>query len=137
MKYGYRCVVELVEIEDEGPPRDMIQCRCGAVAKRIRTFAVNKPSLKSQGRWDPVVGQYVENDRQFQEILKAGAAREAAELGMEVPLVSVDARDTEALGELHGTGVDHRKEIAEQSKRLAHDEKVKANHEQKPKVLTT
>jgi hypothetical protein len=136
VNYAYRCTAELIEFEVEGPPADMVQCRCGEIAKRIRQFAVNKPSLKSQGRWDPVVGQWVDNDRQFREILKAGQEREAKDLNMDVPLVQVDARDHEALGELHGTGVDHRKEVLEQSKRQAHDEKVVANHEQKPKVLT-
>jgi hypothetical protein len=135
VKYAYRCPTEMMEFEVDGPPADTVQCRCGDQARRIRSFAVNKGSLKSQGRWDPVVGQWVDNDRQFREVLKAGQEREAAELGMDVKLATVDARDHEALGELHGTGVDHRKELAEQTARVKHDERVTANHEQKPKAL--
>ena len=86
---------------------------------------MNRPSLKSEARWDPVVGAYVRNDREFNELLKAGQAAQEAELGMPVRLVSVDARDDEALGELHGTGLDHRLEEKEKAAKLAHDSAVK------------
>ena len=54
-------------------------------------------------------------------MLKAGQARESAELGMDVKLATVDARDTEGLAELHGHKVDHRLEIAEQQAKIKHD----------------
>ena len=134
MNYGYICPDH--GIFEVPVPADTCLCpSCGQTAKRYRTFAVNKASLKSQARWDPVVGQYVENDRQFRDLLAAGQEREANELNMDVPLVQVDARDNEALGELHGTGVDHRTEVKEQTERVKHDQRVEANHEQKPKVL--
>lgn len=136
MKYAYRCPTEQIEFEVEGPPADVAQCRCGQMGKRIRSFAVNKPSLRNQGRWDPVVGCWVNNDREFREKLKEGQARESAELGMDVPLVQLDARDQEGLAETHGHSLDSRLEVAEQTKKVKHDEAVSANQEQKPKVLT-
>jgi hypothetical protein len=135
VKYTFRCTTEGVTFEVECPPAETAQCRCGSSARRVYGFAVNKASLKSQARWDPVVGQYVENDRQFRDVLAQSQEREARELNMDVNLVQVDARDQEALGELHGTGIAHRQEVAEQSARVAHDEKVSANHEERPKVL--
>jgi hypothetical protein len=135
VKYDYRC--PSCGLIHDAVPLDRIQCRCGQSAKRLRGFAVVAGSLKSQDRWDPVVGAYVRNDREFQELLKAGQERESREMNMDVKLVQVDARDQEALGELHGTGVAHRQEVDEQTARLAHDEKVSANHEGKAKVLLT
>jgi len=119
MRYTYFCP-SCGEIDDH-VPLDRIQCRCGQTAKRVRGFAVNAGSLKSSDRWDPVVGAYVRNDREFNELLRKGQAAQEAELGMEVPLVPVDARDHEALGELHGTGVDHRLEVKEQQDKAHHD----------------
>lgn len=134
VKYDYDCPA--CGTITDSVPLDRIDCRCGQSAKRIRTFTVNKPSLRDQGRWDPVVGQYVANDREFREVLKQGQAREAAELGMDVPLVQLDARDQEGLAETHGHSLDSRLEVKEQTEKSKHDEKVKANQEQKPKVLT-
>jgi hypothetical protein len=137
VKYSYKCTTENLTFDVEGPPAETAQCRCGSVARRVYGFAVNKASLKSQARWDPVVGQYVENDRQFRDVLAASQEREAKELNMDVPLVQVDARDQEALGELHGTGLAHRQEVAEQSAKIHHDQVAAANKESKPKVLIT
>jgi hypothetical protein len=123
VRYDYACPA-CGTIKD-GVPLDKIQCRCGLEAKRVREFAVNTTSLKTRDRWDPVVGAYVRNDREFNELLKAGQAAQEAELGMPVPLVSVDARDDEALGELHGTGVDHRLEEKEKAAKIQHDATVK------------
>jgi len=123
VRYDYSCP-SCGTIHDP-VPLDRIQCRCGQSAKRIRSFAVNQGSLKSQDRWDPVVGAYVRNDREFNELLRKGQAAQEAELGMEVPLVKVDARDHEALGELHGTGVDHRLEEKEKAAKIKHDAAVK------------
>jgi hypothetical protein len=123
VKYDYNC--PSCGLIRDGVPLDRIQCRCGQPAKRVREFAVNTTSLKSRDRWDPVVGAYVRNDREFNELLKAGQAAQEAELGMPVPLVSVDARDDEALGELHGTGVDHRLEEKEKAQKIAKDSAVK------------
>ena len=102
MRYTYRCPMDGL-IDVEGIAQDTVQCRCGSQAKRVRSFAVNKASLKSQARWDPVVGAYVRNDREFNELLRKGQAAQEAELGMEVPLVQVDARDDASAR--HGSGL--------------------------------
>jgi hypothetical protein len=118
-------------------PADSCLCPdCGDPSRRRWHVAFDRQSAKPSGRWDPQVGQYVANDREFRELLRAGAERQEQELGMAVPLAVVDARDDQALGELHGTGVDHRLEVKEATARKLHDEKVKANKEAKPKVLT-
>ena len=122
MRYSYLCP-SCGEIHDV-VPLDRIDCRCGQSAKRIRTFAVNTQSLKSESRWDPVVGAYVENDRQFRDLLAAGQERESAELNMDVKLATVDARDNEGLAELHGHSVDHRLEVAEGQAKIQHDKVV-------------
>lgn len=133
MKYDYLCPTDgLVQSEI---PQDMIQCRCGSQARRIRDFAFSRTALKDQARWDPVVGAYVRNDREFRNLLAQGQAREAAELGRDVVLETVDARDTEGLAELHGHSVDHRLEVKEGAERVRHDTKVTANQEFKPKAL--
>lgn len=119
MKYLYLCQ-SCGEIES-AVSADVIQCRCGKTAKRVRAFSVNAASLKSQDRWDPVVGAYVRNDREFRTLLAQGQAREAAELGMDVNLVTLDARDTEGLAELHGHAPDAHAEAAEQTARSKHD----------------
>jgi hypothetical protein len=119
VRYDYNCPA--CGVIHDSVPLDAIHCRCGIRAKRIRGFAVVSSSLKSQDRWDPVVGAYVRNEREFRELLKAGQERESAELNMDVKLECVDARDDEALGELHGTGVDHRLEQKELVAKAAHD----------------
>lgn len=123
MKYDYQC--PSCGLLHDAVPLNKIQCRCGQEAKRVWGFAVNSSSLKSQDRWDPVVGAYVRNEREFRELLKAGQERESAELNMDVKLECVDARDDQALGELHGTGVDHRLEEREKVAKVAHDKAVK------------
>jgi hypothetical protein len=47
--------------------------------------------------------------------------------------VQADARDVEARGELHGTGVDHVLAEAENTARRKHDEAAAANKESKAK----
>jgi len=123
MRYDYDCP-SCGTIHD-AVPLDRIDCRCGQSAKRIRTFAVNTQSLKSEGRWDPVVGAYVENERQFRDLLKAGQERNSLDTGMETKLATVDARDNEGLAELHGHSVDHRLEVKEQAQKIEHDKAVK------------
>lgn len=81
---------------------DSIQCRCGNEAKRKYQLNVIGSSLKPTDRWDPVVGEYVENDGQFRSLLHKGQDEQAQKLGMDVRLASVDARDKEGLAELHG-----------------------------------
>jgi hypothetical protein len=82
---------------------------------------VDKSSLRHRGRWDPVVGEYVANDREFRNLLAQGQAKEAAELGMDVNLEVLDARDKEGLAELHGLSTDHYAEQAETTARVNHD----------------
>lgn len=102
-----------------------IQCRCGRTAKRQFRVQFNRSSLKQQGRWDPVVGEYVANDREFRNALARGQAREEAELGMEVKLVQVDGRDKEALATLHGQTMEQREADLEGT-RKAEFERAKA-----------
>jgi len=120
MNYAYVCPRHGI-IESEVCADSIVDLECGNRAKRLRSFSVNKASLKHQGRWDPVVGQYVENDAQFRSLLHAGQERESEELGMDVVLDTVDARDMEGLAELHGYSTDVRAEDLEPT--------VKANWE--------
>lgn len=122
MKYSYVCAVH--GIIEADVPADSFVCLtdgCRQSAKRLRAFNVDKVSLKSHARWDPIVGAYVRNEGEFRSLLHAGQERESEELGMDVVLTSVDSRDHEALAELHGHGVDERKDIAEQTQRAHHD----------------
>jgi hypothetical protein len=81
---------------------DALQCRCGHVAKRRWAVHFDRSSTKVNGRWDPVVGQYVANEKEFQSALAASRELQSEKLGMEVKLETVDARDTSALNELRG-----------------------------------
>jgi hypothetical protein len=97
-------------------PMDKIHCRCGRVAKRRYSVNINRSSLKQSGRWDPVVGEYVANDRQFRSLLAQGQDAQAEKLGMDVKLQTVDARDTDALDSLHGRDPAERQEMADKAK---------------------
>lgn len=112
MKYAYAC--SQCGIIEAPTPHDAFFClTCGNEAKRVRSFNVDKASLKSHARWDPVVGAYVRNDGEFRSLLHAAQERESRELNMDVKLATVDARDSEGLAELHGTTVDSRAEELE------------------------
>jgi hypothetical protein len=114
MKYGYVCPRHgIIDVE---VPADSFRCLidgCHETAKRLRSFSVDKASLKNHDRWDPVVGQYVRNDAEFRSLLHAGQERESRELNMDVVLQEVDARDREGLAELHGYTTDQRAEDLE------------------------
>ena len=81
---------------------DALQCRCGHTAKRRWHVNIDRSSLRQSARWDPVVGQYVNNEREFQDALAASRELQSEKLNMDVKLETVDARDTSALDELHG-----------------------------------
>ena len=81
---------------------DALQCRCGHTAKRRWAVHFDRSSTQQSGRWDPVVGQYVANEREFQNALAASREVQSEKLKMDVKLETVDARDTSALDELHG-----------------------------------
>jgi hypothetical protein len=89
----------------------------------------DRRSTKHQGHWNPQVGQYVANDREFQDALKVGAARQEAEMKMECKLAQVDSRDQAGMAETHGHPLEHRLEVAEQTERANHDTRARANHE--------
>lgn len=129
-KYLYRCPRD-GEIEHE-VAQDSIQCRCGNTAKRVWSVSFDRQSTKSSDRWDPQVGAYVRNEREFQALLRQGAEKQSQELNMECKLTTVDARDHEARGELHGTGVDHILAEKENTDRRKHDEAAVANKEARP-----
>lgn len=114
MRYHYLCPACG---EFESPiSGDLAQCRCGSPARRLRSFAVNRSSLRSESRWDPVVGQYVANNREFEYALRKGQEAESEKLNMEVKLATVDARDHDALASLHGHDAGERKEMAAKTK---------------------
>ena len=104
---------------------DRIDCRCGASAKRSYQISVNRSSLRTQARWDPVVGEYVENDRQFRTLLRQGQEAQEKRPKMDVKVATVDARDTEAVAELHGYTTDQREQDLEPVKK-AEWEKARA-----------
>lgn len=123
MIYSYVCPVH--GIIDAEVPADTFVCLtdgCRQQAKRLRSFNVDKISLKSHARWDPIVGAYVRNEGEFRSLLAAGQERESNELNMDVVLTQVDARDHEALAELHGHSVAERESVAEGTARAHHDE---------------
>lgn len=92
---------------------DALQCRCGHTAKRRFAVQFNRSSLGQQGRWDPVVGRYVANDREFRSALAEGVDRQSEKLNMDAKVVTVDARDRDALDSLHGYDPAERKELAD------------------------
>lgn len=119
MKYDYRC--PMCGLIESTLCEDTIGCRCGSTAMRIRSFAVNRSSMQSQSRWDPVVGEYVRNDREFRDKLAQGQEAQAAKLGMEVKLETVDARDSDALASLHGHSAERREHDLEGTRKAAFD----------------
>ena len=100
---------------------DTLQCRCGQTAKRVFAIAINRTSLKSEARWDPVVGEYVENNRQFDYLLAQGAAVQEEKLGMEVVLQKVDSRAGAELDSLHGHDPNERQHLKEQTQKAKQD----------------
>jgi hypothetical protein len=91
---------------------DALQCRCGRTAKRRWAVTFDRTSTKVNGRWDPVVGQYVSNEREFQDALSVARELQCDKLGMDVKLETLDARDQEGLAELHGQDINERQESA-------------------------
>jgi hypothetical protein len=108
--FAYHCP-SCGDFDVDGIAQDTISCRCGRTAKRKYAVSFMGSSLKSQARWDPVVGEYVENDRQFRSLLRKGQEEQSEKLNMDVKLALVDSRDTEALAELHGHSVEERLEV--------------------------
>lgn len=100
---------------DFSEAHDNIQCRCGQTAKRRYHVSINRSSLKQTARWDPVVGAYVNNDREFRSLLAQGQEAQSKQMGMDAKWVSVDSRDTDALDSLHGHDPAERKELAAQT----------------------
>ena len=114
-KVTYKCS-QCGRIESE-LRQDYIQCRCGQQAKRSWN-ALNIRYVGTEGRWDPVVGEYVRNTREFKDAVKRHKAVQEAKLGMEVKWESVDARDKEGLAELHFTTPEAREADLEPTRRI-------------------
>jgi len=112
--FSYHCP-SCGDFDIDGIAQDTIACRCGRTAKRKYQIAVQKSSLGNSARWDPVVGAYVENDAQFRSLLHKGRDEESERLNKDVKLVEVDARDQEAMAELHGHSLAERQETIAQS----------------------
>jgi len=108
---------------------DVIDCRCGAPSRRVWAVALHRTGARFEGHWNPQVGEYVANRREFDELLKRGADRQEREMKMECRLAQFDSRDVDGLAEAHGHSADDRLELAEQTQRARHDERAKANHE--------
>jgi len=127
--YAYRCPVH--GDFDDYRHADAITChrigpdgqRCDARSPRNWRVAVNAESARHRGRWDPVVGQYVESERQFRSLLAEGQDRESARLNMDVKLQTIDARDHEGLAELHGISASERDSHLESTRRAARDQR--------------
>jgi hypothetical protein len=117
VKYAYDCPA--CGEFDSTVGADRLDCRCGRSARRRFSVAVNRSSLKSESRWDPVVGAYVANDREFRSLLARGQEAESEKLNMDVKLETLDARDSEGLAELHGWK--DREADLEATKRHEHD----------------
>lgn len=107
MRYLYRCPTH-GDFEDT-IPGDAAACHvCGDVSRRVFAVSVNRSGAGNSARWDPVVGDYVANHREFEYKLRQGQERESEKLGMEVKLEMVDAADHSALAELHGHTAERR-----------------------------
>lgn len=130
MRYLYRCGCGEFETET---PADTARClKCGNEAKRVWAVNLDRRSARPVERYyDPQVGAVVSSQRESDELLKQGIEAQSRELNMDVKVAKVDARDTEALAELHHHSVDDRLEVKEQTARALHDEKAKANKETK------
>lgn len=104
--YSYRCPTGHEIASDVAG--DKLLCHThGITAQRVWRFAINASQIRMDtAHWDPVVGEYVTNDRQKRDILKAQIERESNELKMDVKVELVDPRDKEGLAELHKQPVD-------------------------------
>lgn len=119
--YEYRCITCATTIESN-ERSDKLECGSGHLAVRIfASVNINAASARHKGRWDPVVGAYVESDRQFRSLLAQGVQEQSEKLDMDVKIATVDARDNEGLAELHGYTTDQRAEDLEGEKKAKHD----------------
>jgi hypothetical protein len=99
---------------------------CGEQGKRVYASVQIGAVQSSSGYegWNPVVGQYVANKREFDVRLNEAREREFAKTGMEPKWVEVDSRDTGALNELHGMTQADRDADLEGTRRNLHDAEV-------------
>jgi hypothetical protein len=118
--YDYRCPE--CGLVSSTVAADTVQCRCGSQARRLRGFAVNRSSLRSEARWDPVVGEYVRNNREFDYLLRQGQEAESEKLNMEVKLQTVDARDSDGLASLHGHSAERREHDLDGERKVKFDQ---------------
>jgi hypothetical protein len=105
MRYAYRCP-NCGPLELEDIRQTSVSCRCGRIARR--EWSVQVRTEGETARWDPVVGEYVRNNREFMEAVKRGKEAQEQRLGTEVSWHAVDARDHEGICELHGMTMDDR-----------------------------
>ena len=122
MEYTYRCDRGGEELVSPTPADRIFCVTHAAAARRVRRFGLAKVRTQRDiARWDPVVGRYVRNDREFRDALKEAQAREEAETNMECRLVPVAAADTTALNELHSMTEADRMADLEPTLRREHD----------------
>lgn len=79
----------------ESQSREILPCRCGGVLRRV--FHCNFPS-SFKPHFNHSVGQYVDSEQHFRDILKHTSERESARQGVDVNLVPVDPADKKGLG---------------------------------------
>lgn len=119
--YEYRCRSCGTSVESTERGQNII-CVCGEAAIRsFGTVAIQAATARHRGRWDPVVGEYVESERDFRSKLARGQQEQSEKLGMDVNLATVDARDSEGLAELHGWSADDRAADLEPLERAKRD----------------
>lgn len=118
--YEYWCP-KCWEHFDDTTRADSIKCPVGHKAGRVWSLRIHAESARHRGRWDPVVGEYVESERQFKSLLAKGQDEQSAKLGIDVKLATVDARDNEGLAELHGYTTDQRTADLEGTKKAKRD----------------
>lgn len=125
MKYHYQCDIGAHEFASPISVDGLACLEHGTLARRVRAFGFQRREMaRDRPRWDPVVGRYVSNQRQFLDALKEGVERESEEMHMEVRVVPVDAADTTALCEMHGQSKEDRAADLEPTLRAEHDKRA-------------
>lgn len=119
--YSYKCS-SCGDRFDDLTRADSLICPRGHKAVRVwSSVNIDAKSARHKGRFDPQVGAYVRNEREFTNLLRQGQEKEANELGMEVKLETIDARDHEGLAELHGFSASERESHLEGTRRAEYD----------------
>jgi len=125
-EFEFRCKVHGRFTNHSRGPEGMCP-QCGAISPRRWDSVQIRTTVSGGGYegWNPVVGQYVANRREFDNVLAQGIDRESRRLGMDVKVEQVDARDTDALNDLHGMSSSDREADLDPQRKALHDQGVK------------